>query len=166
MAKHNKTGRRKTGPPFVQLYRYMLESPAWRSLSPQARAVYIEVAALYNGSNNGSIGLGARAAAERANVNKDTATKCFRVLVERGFLEAVRAGAFNQNDCKATEWRLTTHKCDLTHQLPSKAFMRWSPENAERRPKRGPPPSETRGLEPEMFPASVPRFRTIKGGLA
>lgn len=28
----------------------------------------------------------------------------------------------------ATEYRMTEHKCDRTGQMPSKAFMRWTPE--------------------------------------
>lgn len=147
MGRVNATGRRKSGPPFLQLYRYLLESAAWRSLSPQARCVYIEVAALYNGANNGFIGLGVRAASERANVNKDTAAKCFAILIERGFIEPTQLGAFNQNARLATEWRLTSAKCDRTGAQASKAFMKWKPSDLERRPKRGTPKSETRGQE-------------------
>lgn len=174
MPGHNKTGRRKTGPSFVQLFRYMLESPAWKSLSPQERAILLEVARLYNGQNNGFLALGVRAAAEGANVNKDTAAKCFRGLVDRGFLELAQAGEFNRNrfsgdelqaTCRATEWRLTCHRCDRTHRPASRAFLQWQPE-AKARPKRGTVLSETEGLEPFEPPTSVPRLRTIAGGRA
>jgi hypothetical protein len=144
----------------------MLESAAWRCLSPADRAVYIEVLRLYNGANNGYLGLGVRAAAEAANVNKDTAGKSLLRLVELGFLEHAQASAFNQNARKATEWRLTQYPCDRTHQLPSKAFIQWRPENAERRPKIGTPKSETRGQETSPKASVVPPFRTIDGGLA
>jgi hypothetical protein len=166
MARANRKGRRSSGPPFTQLFNYMLEGAAWRSLKPQERAIYLEVARLYNGSNNGFLGLGVRAAAEGAKVNKDTAAKCLAVLVDRGFIEPTQAGRFNQNACRATEWRLTTQTCDRTGQMPSKAFLQWRPENSERRPKRGTAPSETKGQEDPNPALSVPRFRTIAGGLA
>ena len=42
MPKHNKTGRSKVVPGgYVRLDGYMLDSEAWKSLSPYARAVYI-----------------------------------------------------------------------------------------------------------------------------
>jgi hypothetical protein len=166
MARHNKKGRSKGGGHFVQLHDWMMNSAAWQSLSPAERAIYIEVARLYNGSNNGFLGLGVRAAAERTNVNKDTAAKCFAVLVARGFMEPAQQGQFNRNARRATEWRLTIHKCDRTHQLPSKAFMSWRPADLERRPKRGTAKSETGGHQQPAMVASVPRLRTISGGLA
>lgn len=166
MARANRKGRTKSGPAFLQLFRYMLESEAWRSLSVQERAVYLEVARLYNGQNNGFLGLGVRGASEAANVNKDTAAKAFARLVDLGFLECAQPGGFNQNARRATEWRLTTYRCDRTHQLPSKGFIQWKPENSKQRPKRGADKSETRGHRGTQKSVSVPRFRTISGGLA
>jgi hypothetical protein len=166
MAGHNQKGRSKGTGHFAQLHDWMMNSAAWRSLSPQARCVYVEVLRLYNGANNGFLALGVRTAAERANVNKDTAARCFAVLVERGCLEPAQLGKFNQNARRATEWRLTHHRCDRTHQLPSKAFARWTPPDLERRPNRGTQKSETRGQEARPSPVSVPRLRTISGGLA
>lgn len=166
MPRHNATGRSKNRGAFLMLEGWMMDSPAWASLSPQDRAVYVELARLFNGKNNGFLGFGVRAAAERANVNKDTARKCLQRLVDRGFIEPTQAGAFNQNDRRATEWRLTQHRCDRTHAPGSKAFMRWRPEDLEQRPKRGSHKSETEGLGPPRTAPQVPRFRTISGGVA
>jgi hypothetical protein len=166
MARHTKTGRSKGKGPFLMLTDWMMNSAAWCSLTAADRAVYIEVARLYNGRNNGFLALGARAAAERVNINKDTAGRCFARLIDRGFIECAHPGGFNTNARRATEWRLTAEKCDRTHELPSKAFMRWRPENLDHRPKRGPHKSETRGQEPPQTGPQVPRFRTYAGGLA
>ena len=167
MGRHNQTGRSKGGSGhFVALYDWMMNTAAWRLLSPQCRAVYLEVARLYFGGNNGYIGLGVRDASKRANINKDTAAKCFATLIETGFLEAAQLGKFNMNSRRATEWRLTVHKCDRTQKLPSKAFVHWRPSDSKPRPKRGPDKSETEGQRPTVYAVPVPRLRTIEGGLA
>lgn len=130
---------------FVQLPHFLLHSAAWLSLTPNERIVYILVLQHYDGRNNGYIGLGARRAAALGKMNKDTASRCFRRLVEVGLLEVAQPSAFNQNDCQATEWRLTSHKCDRTGALPSRAYMRWTPDDLNTRPKRGTAASETKG---------------------
>lgn len=62
-----------------------MSSVAWRSLTPQQRAVYLEVENRHNGSNNGFVSLSVREAAEACNISKDRSANCFRVLIERGF---------------------------------------------------------------------------------
>ena len=47
---------------------------------------------------------------------------------ERGFIELVSRGAFSRKSPHASEWRLTFNTCDVTGELPSKAFMRWGRE--------------------------------------
>jgi hypothetical protein len=106
---------------------YMLNSPAWLSLTPAQRAIYVEVRGRYNGYNNGSIALSTRDAAARCRINKDTASDAFAVLQERGFLECVTPGGFSRKVRHATEWRLTDVACDKTGLKPSKLFMKWRP---------------------------------------
>jgi len=131
--RQNKTGRSRTEP-FLKLTWFMLESAAWRALTPAARATYIELAKLYNGRNNGWLALSVRDAAERCKINKDTAAKALAALQGAGFVECVIPGGFSRKVRHATEWRLTGERCDKTGALPSKAFMRWRP----------PPPSQCR----------------------
>jgi hypothetical protein len=54
----------------VRLYHWFLKSEAWRSLSPNARALYLEIVERYNGSNNGRIGFSIRDAAEALHIGK------------------------------------------------------------------------------------------------
>lgn len=128
--RQNKTGRSKSAR-FVKLDCFMLESPAYRSLTPAARAVYVEVAKLYNGRNNGALALSVRDAAERCRINKDTAGKAFSLLQAVGFVECVTPGGFTRKVRHATEWRLTGETCDKTGALATKAFMRWRPPVVE-----------------------------------
>jgi hypothetical protein len=136
--RHNKTGRSKTGR-FVLLPHYMLGSPAWRALSPVARAMLVEVLALYNGSNNGRIALSARVGGERVCCSKDTAARALAELQRAGFLELSIQGAFHRKTPHASEWRVTLYQCDRTGEPSSKAFMQWnSPsQNLKRGPTTG-----------------------------
>jgi hypothetical protein len=126
--KHNSTGRsRGQLSSFVALERYMLHSPAWKSLSPPARCAFLELCNLYNGSNNGRIALSARTLSELLSVSRATAGRVFKDLESRGFIEAVRQGGFNIKTGvrRSTEWRLTIQRCDVTCEKATKAFMRW-----------------------------------------
>ena len=59
---------------YVMLRFWVLNSLAWKSLPPAARAVYIEMVKRYNGSNNGRrIVMAVRDTAKLIGVSKDTA---------------------------------------------------------------------------------------------
>lgn len=120
----NATGRNKSEP-FVQLRHRLLESPAWRSLNPCARAALIEFYSLYNGRNNGAIFMGIRTLAALLNVAPNTARKAIADLTERGFIKIKQKGSFSQKVKLATEWILTEHPVD--DQLPDRGFMKWRP---------------------------------------
>jgi len=123
--KQNKKGRAKNDARHVRLYHFLLNGEAWLSLSPAARAVYIEIHQIYDGSNNGRLGLSVRRAAERCHIAKDTAARAFRELLDRGFIEVVTKSAFSLKLRRATEWRLTVYSCDATGELPSYKFNKW-----------------------------------------
>jgi hypothetical protein len=137
--RHNKKGR-STTERFVSLPYYLLDCPAWLSLSPVARSVFVELARLFNGSNNGFLALSARAAAERVGCSKNTAALAFHELQKKGFIEIAQAGYFDRKSSHAAEYRLTLHECHRTHQRASKAFMPWRPDQpskSEAGPIRG-----------------------------
>jgi hypothetical protein len=121
----DKKGRSKTGPPFVSVPLYMLESPAWRALSAVGRAAWLEVARLYKGHNNGQLGLSARDLGERLNCSKATAARALNELEVKGFVGVQKVGRYGQKD--ASEYFLTLYRNDVNFDLPSKAFTRWTP---------------------------------------
>ena len=84
--KHNRKGRTKGGEWFVKLDHYFLKSLAWRSLKPVHRALYIELAMRFNGSNNGEIALSVRDGARLIRAGKDTISRAFRELETKGFI--------------------------------------------------------------------------------
>jgi hypothetical protein len=137
MARVNKKGRSSGGGRFVALHEFMQDTPAWRSLKPSDRAVYIEVARVYNGTNNGFLARSVRQLSDLANVNKDTAGKCLIHLVDVGFLECATPGGYSRKTPHAAEWRLTQYRCDRTGAVPSKAFLQWRPKSKTRSPESG-----------------------------
>jgi hypothetical protein len=164
-----KNGRSKGGPPFVQLRHYLVDSEAWNTLTPAERSVYVAMRRLYNGSNNGQIGLGARRAAILAGISKNTACKCFAALIEKGFVECVTPGGFNTNDRRQTEWRLTDERCDVTGAAPSKAFMRWrsdDPSQCKTTYQTRDTQVPIRGQFGPKTPGSVPRLGPKAAGRA
>jgi hypothetical protein len=114
----------------------MLRSSAWRSLSPVARCIFLELAAIYNGGNNGFIALSTRDAAKYVCCSKDTAARAFFELKQKGFIVCCLRGHFDRKSPHASEYRLTLYSCDRTGEKASKAFMRWHPDEAK--PVAGP----------------------------
>lgn len=118
--------RRRDGPHFIQLFRYVLDSAAYVSLSLAARCALIELNRGFNGGNNGKIVLSERALAERMGCHRDTVRRALHELTDKGFIEARVKGAFAVKFRRATEWRLNDRRCDATGQAQSQAFLSWS----------------------------------------
>ena len=127
----NATGRSTNVPRFVMLHHSVIDSPAYRSLSCTARSLLIEVWRRHNGYNNGQIAFSSREAAERAGVCKNTASKAFRELEDRGFLKARQRGSFRLKIRHATEWTLTGES--FNGQPATKDFMRWDAQKNKTR---------------------------------
>ena len=131
-ASSGRTKRRKSrhGPPFIQLFHWMVDLPAWHSLSPRAVVAYLELARRYNGSNNGWLHLSVRELAHAWNWSSASAGRAIEELVNKGFVEITCASGFNLKNRKrqAAEYRLTVLFCDRTRQPASKDFTKWKPE--------------------------------------
>jgi hypothetical protein len=121
--------RRKKQPVerFVRLEHWMLKSPAWMTLPPDAKAIWLHVAMRFNGSNNGYISYAIREA-EEIDLSKDRAARALDALIERGFLVVTRASGFSVKNRLAREFRLT-HLPHGPHQTEpaSRDFAFWSP---------------------------------------
>ena len=68
-----------------------------------------------------------REAARLLHIAKDTATKAFHELEEKGFIKRAVCGSFNWKLKHATTWILTAY--DLGDALATKEFARWSPKS-------------------------------------
>jgi hypothetical protein len=120
--------RRGSTERFVGLRYWMLNSPAWRSLPCNARALYVEIVQRYNGGNNGRIPYSLREAVQALRVGKHTALRLFAILQERGFIVCTKKGAFSMKAVRdASEWCLTEYPNDFPPQHATKKFMSWVP---------------------------------------
>ena len=115
----------------VRMYFWELQSPAYRSLSVGARALLVDMKALFNGTNNGNFYLSVREAGKRLGVAKDTAAKYLGELIDRGFIRPSEPGYFSMKAAsrrgQATSWVLT--EFPFGNALATKDFMHWRPEN-------------------------------------
>lgn len=142
MPKHNNKGRSTGEARHVRLYYWLLESAAWQSLDAVERALYILLVERYNGKNNGELTLSCREAARALKISKDTASRKFAGLVDRGFIAATERSGFNlkTNEGHTTRWRVTEFPTrtgkdkEKDFQVEgTKEFMRWRPpENSFR----------------------------------
>lgn len=124
-------------PRHVMLFHYMLDSQAWKGLGVIPRAVYLDMAKRYYGTNNGRIGYSIRCAVDELHIGCATAKRALDTLQERGFIVMIKKGAFNMKQRHATEWRLTAYPCETTNGMATKDFMSWTPDkNKTRYPQR------------------------------
>jgi hypothetical protein len=129
---------------FANLPHKLLKSDAYRALTPNDRALLVELAMMYNGANNGTgLFLSVRDAADRMGVaDPTTAGRSFDRLEALGFIICTSEAHFAVkcgNGSRARFWRLT-----------------WEPVAG----KRGPTHDY---LEREAAPKTPERKRMVRG---
>jgi hypothetical protein len=135
----------------VRLHHWLLWSPAYRDLRPVERALLVEMYALYDGFNNGSLFLSEREAGRRLGVHRETARAALASLEEHGFIRARQRSSFDWKLRKATTWVLTEFACDGL--LPTKDFMRWSTQNKNAGRKICPDGTKFPSISPTEIPS-------------
>ena len=136
------TGRSPTSR-FARMDHAMLNSNAYRALSPNARSLLVELTMLDNGANNGSLYLSVRDAAHRLGVADLTAaSRAFDDLATLGFIEMTKDAHFKvkaADTSRARCWRLTWLPGPGRNH-PTSDFMTREPEpktQARKRMERG-----------------------------
>ncbi|WP_336741352.1 hypothetical protein [Aureimonas altamirensis] len=127
--------KRKGKSKFLMIEGYIMRSPAWRALTPNDKAAYLELKWRYDGMNNGRIGLGERELSAALGIGRETVRRSLLNLIDKGFLAKAKASGFNVKSRAATEWRLTEYACDLSGHFPTKDFMRWGDEKSTGSPQ-------------------------------
>lgn len=117
---------------WTKMIRPMMETAAWRALSPTAQALYPWLKFEWRGpqaNNNGKIRLSIRQAAERVGVSLNTAGKAFHDLQAKGFLvvtESARLGV--GGEAKSPSYEIT--EIALPHgdrNRPRQLYRQWHP---------------------------------------
>jgi hypothetical protein len=109
----------------VRLYRWMMRSNAWQSLSLAARCLLVEMYDLYDGTNNGRLFMSARDAGRRLGVGKTKGWRALHELRDKGFIRPHHEGYFQVKVRHATTWVLS--EFEFAGQVATKDFMRWRP---------------------------------------
>lgn len=112
---------------FVMVRHDMMASEAWCSLSCKSRCVWLEIMRRYNGYNNGRISLSCREAALLCNISKNTASRCFIELQDKGFIRIGSYGGFRNKYRYASRWEVTHEKFD--DQGPTNEWRKWKPNS-------------------------------------
>ncbi len=173
----NKDGRNRTTR-FARLDHSLLHSNAYRALSPNDRALLVELVSLENGDNNGSLYLSVRDGAHRMGVSDLTAASTsFRRLQELGFIQMTEDSHFHvkaSEKSRARCWRLTW-LAGPGRKGPTMDFLEIEPEAGSRDRKR-----MERGLKclkrykrakdngkfPELDSNTLSRFASISSSAA
>lgn len=142
--KVNATGRNDTRigslDRFALLPRWLWYSPQVSAMSPNARALLIELLLMYNGRNNGEIFLSVRDATGRLGLTDCHATlSAFHELEQVGLIEKTFVGFFTikgGDKSRANAWRLTWLGEDGRPQFSDRWRMIEVSELAERARKR------------------------------
>jgi hypothetical protein len=138
----NAKGRSRTSR-FLRLDYSLFISPAYRSLTPTARALLYEIISLHNGENNGALYLSVRDAAARLGLaDLGAASRAFDELEAMGFIACTVEGYFSvktSNQSRARCWRLT-FESSLGRKGPTMEFQKREPAaqtQARKRMERG-----------------------------
>lgn len=126
--KVNATGRNTGDGKFLNIPRYIFDSPAYRDMRPVERCALHELMYRYNGKNNGYIPFSIREMGQRLGCCKDTAIVALQSVVNHGFAFPKSEGVFTLKERHSTEWLLPMFGYPTDKDQPTKDFMRWQPK--------------------------------------
>ena len=116
---------------YARLPLAVIDTPAWRTLSLSAQALFPWLLMEFKGdkyNNNGKISLSVRQAVERMGVARDTAAKAFRDLQAKGFIVVKKGASLGvEGHGKCPEYEITF--ITTLHEEASKLYPEWSEDN-------------------------------------
>ena len=111
MSKAKKNTRAGHKQHLTVIERRLIKTKAWSALSTAAQSLYIAIRMEWKGerfNNNGAIALSVRQAASLMGVTKDTASKAFHDLQEKGFIVLHKSAVLGQHgQGRTAEYELT-----------------------------------------------------------
>lgn len=122
-----KKPKKKQGNPHVRIYAYEMRLPAWQTLTVDAKALLVELRALYRLSAPAIVFLSVREGGRRLGIGQRRVQKAFADLTERGWISVVTPGGFNRKTRHATSYRLENEATGSPGCVPRKTYTTWSP---------------------------------------
>ena len=112
MSKPNRTGRNDPVERFTTMMLSLMNTPAWRALSPTGQSLYVWVRLEWKGAkanNNGKIRLSIRQAAEKMGVGSlNTIGRAFHDLQAKGFISIREHAVLGvEGEARAPAYELT-----------------------------------------------------------
>ncbi|HEX7342161.1 MAG TPA: hypothetical protein VF269_07785 [Rhodanobacteraceae bacterium] len=120
--------RKPKGESHVRVYAHEMRVPAWQTLDVDARALLLELRALYRPSQGNVVFLSLREAMRRLHIGQRRAQHAFAALIERGWISIAAPGGFSRKTRHATSYRLENESTGEPNSIPRKPYMRWQPE--------------------------------------
>ena len=97
---------------FAMLSYPLLDSDAWKSLTPHARSVFTALLRQYNGGNNGNLSYTKKTAKRQGlSTSGTTMRKAMDELWKKGFIKLTRQGSFGSTQT-CNLWAVTTWPID------------------------------------------------------
>ncbi len=105
--------------------RAMRESYCYESMPPTAKVLMDLLQMQWR--NDKPVSYGVREASQKIGCTKDTASKAFNILLNRGFIVCFEQSSFNsKTGSKTRDWRLTWMPFDYKN--PTHSWEKWTPE--------------------------------------
>jgi hypothetical protein len=123
--------------PFVGVPKAIMQTPAWREMSPYARLVWIELRGWLSndGSNNGKIFAPCRDFGEAIGIDKDTVHRALAENEHFGFLRRTGEGFLGiDGHGIAARYRFTDLACDA--RAATRDYEKWDGELFTYQPRR------------------------------
>jgi len=113
--------------PFAGITNTVLDSPAWKAMSPSARVVYLAIKRKYNHTmnNNGRLYLPSRAGAKETGLSERTVLKCIHELIHYGFAVVTKGATLGVNGHGRPTALRFTEMGTRADPKPTRDFLKW-----------------------------------------
>lgn len=159
LAKHSTKKERRNNSSYLMLDHATMRTDAWRSLTPQSKAVFLELCLQHTGRNNGQLFIATRDGAKNCNIGKDTVTASLKMLVDRNFIRLVTGDVKMKS---AAEYEVTLF--EHNGKPATRKFKDWKPIKEPAKPhKKNKSLSAIKDKLPlhKDSEENIPRFRVV-----
>lgn len=116
----------------ARIYFRWMQLPAWRTLTPHARSLLVEILTWYRPSQPNRFDLSQRRVMDLLNCSNATAAKALHDLEDRGWIEVERVGGLKgKRATRTTVYSLSVFPRDIT-EAARRGFERWTARGTER----------------------------------